>query len=224
MAVNTQRIAPVGLNAKQPAWTGLAQLLAPISKDSRRTHLRAGTAPVLAQWRTLGRVSKRFRLLVLYFERNKANIRRRFFEAYSMLDDFVGNSEIIERLRALSDDAQTVQRELSRALTSAHDHRKAGGFAAADATATFWSETEQFFRVWLDAVVAVDSESDEGWERSHAIQRDMEQTLRKAAVAIFDAHIALSEFDPRKQKRIAEARQKLLAALWSKPNVTEVRT
>lgn len=223
LAVNSVRIAPIRLNAQRPAWTGLAQLLAPISKDPRRTHPRAGTAPVLAQWRTLGRASKRLRLLVLDFDRDKANIRRRFFEAYSILDDFVGKSDVVERLRALSDDAQTVQRALDKALTRAHDDRKGGGFAAADATAKFWSETERFFGAWLDAVVAIDGESDEGWERAQAVQRDMEQTLRRAAVAIFDTHAALSEFDPRKQERIAKARRGLRSALWPKPKTTEVR-
>jgi CRISPR type I-E-associated protein CasA/Cse1 len=221
LAANSQGIGAIRLNAERPAWTGLAQLLAPLSKAKSRNHPLEGPAPVLTQWKNLGNKKKRPRLLVLDFERDKANVKRRFFEAFPLTDDLLHNKETVERLHALVEDAQTVERSLVHALTRAHDSQKRGGFALADARSSFWSASEAPFHAWLAAVVAVDEGSDGGEAEVERLRRVMAEALRKTASSIFDAHAALSELDPRKQKRIAQARYRLHAELWPRPRPTE---
>lgn len=218
LAVNSQGIAAIRLNAERPAWTGLAQLLDPISKERKGkvAHPLEGPAPVLTQWKTLGQRNKRPRLLVLDFDRDKANVKRRFFEAFPLTDDLLGKRETIDRLRTLVADAQTVERALVHALIRAHDGQKRGGFAMADAQASFWSASEAPFFAWLDAV----GEDDGGEAGEALVERAggaMSQALRKTASAIFDAHVALSDLDPRKQARIAKARRRLHGELWPRP-------
>jgi CRISPR type I-E-associated protein CasA/Cse1 len=221
LAVNSQGIGAIRLNADRPAWTGLAQLLAPLAKaKSKTSHPLEGPAPVLTQWRRLGYKTKQPRLLVLDFERDKANVKRRFFEAFSLTSDLFGNPETVERLRLLVDDAQVVERALVQALTRAHDSQKRGGLALADARSSFWSASEAPFLSWLAAVVAVDEGSGIGEENAERLERDMRDSLRATASSIFDAHVALSEFDPRKQGRIAKARRRLRAELWTRPKAT----
>lgn len=216
LAVNSQGIGAVRLSAERPTWTGLANLIAPLSKKSKVTHRLEGPAPVLTQWKNLGR-AKQLRLLVLDFDRDKANVKRRFFEAFRLTDDLIGTKDAVDRLRAVVDDAQDVERALMYALSRAHDSQKRGGFALADARSAFWSASEAPFHSWLAAVVAVDEGSDGGEAQIARLGRDMEQILRKTATSIFDAHAAMSELDPRKQRRIAEARRRLHAELWPRP-------
>jgi CRISPR type I-E-associated protein CasA/Cse1 len=225
LAVNSQGIGAIRLNAERPAWTGLAQLLAPLSKaKTKKEHPLEGPAPVLTQWKSFGYRSKRPKLLVLDFDRDKANVRRRFFEAFPLTDDLIGNQAAVERLRLLVEDAQTVERTLVYALTRAHDGQKRGGFALADAQASFWSASEAPFLAWLGALVKVDEDSDAGEEEASRLAKTMNEALRRTASAIFDAHTALSEGDPRKQERIAKARRRLHGDLWPRlkptaPNV-----
>jgi hypothetical protein len=218
LAVNSQGIAAIRLNTKRPAWTGLAQLLAPLSKaKGKPVHPLEGPAPVLRQWKALGSRSKPWRLLLLDFDRDKANVKRRFFEAFPLTDDLVGHPETVDRLRLLVTDAQEIEQALVHALTRAHDRLKRGGFALADARAAFWSASETPFLTWLAAVVASDERTAEGEEQASRAERDMRTALRRTAVSIFDAHVALSELDPRKQERIARARRRLNADLWPRP-------
>jgi hypothetical protein len=220
LALNSQGIGAIRLNAERPAWTGLAQLLAPLSKAKSKVHPLEGPAPVLTQWKNLGNKTKRLRLLVLDFDRDKANVKRRFFEAFPLTGDLFENTGAVDRLRALVDDAQAIERALVHALTRAHDSQKRGGFALADARSSFWSASEAPFLSWLAAVVAVDEGSASGEEAAARLERDMRETLRRTASSIFDAHTALSEFDPRKQERIAKARRRLRAELWPRPKPT----
>lgn len=221
LALNSQGIGAIRLNAERPAWTGLAQLLAPLSKaKSKASHPLEGPAPVLTQWKTLGHKTKRPRLLVLDFDRDKANVKRRFFEVFPLTDSLLGNKDAVERLRMLVDDAQTVERALVQALTRAHDSQKRGGLALADARSSFWSASEAPFLAWLAAVIAVDEGSEGGEAEAERLLSAMKEALRRTASSIFDAHAALSELDPRKQERIAKARRRLHAELWSRPKPT----
>jgi CRISPR type I-E-associated protein CasA/Cse1 len=217
LAVNSQGIGAIRLNAERPAWTGLAQLLAPLAKEKRPTHPLEGPAPVLKQWKTLNFKVKRPRLLVLDFDRDKANVKRRFFEAFPLTDDLLGNPDAIARLRELAGDAQEVASALLQALIRAHDSQKRGGFALADARTSFWTASEVPFLTWLQAIVEVDEGSDAGEQKAQRAESDMREALRKTALSIFDAHAALSEFDPRKQERIARQRRRLRAELWPRP-------
>lgn len=218
LAVNSQGIAAVRLSAERPAWTGLAQLLDPVSKGKSKTqHLREGPAPVLQQWKTLHTKTKRPRLLILDFDRDKANVKRRFFESFPLTEAVIGGREVIDRLRALVDDAQEVRFSLVKALTKAHDDRKQGGFALADAETTFWTSTEAPFLDWLATVTAVGTWSDEAEEAVEVARRTMRGAMRRTALNIFDAHVSLSEFDARKQARVAIARRNLNRALYPKP-------
>ncbi|CAN5192593.1 hypothetical protein BH09MYX1_BH09MYX1_46310 [soil metagenome] len=216
LAMNSQGIGAVRLNAARPAWTGLAQLLRPLSKDSKKSHPRQGPAPVLEQWKKLGLKAKSPRLLVLDFDRDKANVRRRFFEAFPLTEHLLGNADAIERLRLLVTDAQDVRFALVRALTSAHDDRKQGGLALADAETAFWTASEAPFFDWLDEVVADDG-TDAGGLRIDAARQTMTGGLRRVALAMFDEHVSISEFDPRKQARVANARRSLTRTLYPKP-------
>lgn len=217
LAVNSQGIAAIRLSAERPAWTGLAQLLDPLSKaKAKRNHPCEGPAPVLQQWKTLGLKSKRPRLIVLDFDRDKANVKRRFFEAFPLSHQLLANTDVVEQLRTLVDDAQDVERVLVRALMSAHDDRKQGGLALADAKTSFWTASEAPFLDWLAQVVAVDEWNDDSERRVNEARHLMEVALRKTARAIFDVHVTTSEFDPRKQERVAKARRGLGRALFPK--------
>lgn len=221
LAVNSQGIGAIRLNAERPAWTGLAQLLAPLSKGkSKVSHPLEGPAPVLRQWKNLGNNMKRLRLLVLDFDRDKANVKRRFFEAFPLTSDLLGNTDAVERLRSLVDDAQGIERSLVQALIRAHDGQKRGGFALSDARTSYWRASEAPFLSWLAAVVALDEGREGGEEEAARLEHAMRETLKKTASSIFDAHTALSEFDPRKQERIAKARRRLHGELWPKPKPT----
>ncbi|HEX9640775.1 MAG TPA: type I-E CRISPR-associated protein Cse1/CasA [Candidatus Krumholzibacteria bacterium] len=213
LAVNSQGIGAIRLNAERPAWTGLAQLLNPISKVKGATqHPREGPAPVLQQWKTLKTKTKRPRLLVLDFVRDKANVKRRFFEAFPLTDQLLGNPNTVERLRALIDDAQSVRLLLVKALTRAHDDRKQGGLALADAETSYWTASEAPFLDWLAAVTA--TATGEVESRVDQARQSTQTALRRTALAIFDAHVAISEFDPRKQELVAKARRTLINALY----------
>ncbi|MEI8256954.1 MAG: type I-E CRISPR-associated protein Cse1/CasA, partial [Deltaproteobacteria bacterium] len=215
LAVNSQGIAAIRLNTRRPAWTGLAQLLAPLSKEKGRpAHPLEGPAPVLRQWKTLGKGTKAWRLLVLDFDRDKANIRRRFFEAFPLTDDLATKQEAIERLRLLVTDAQTVEQALVHGLRRAHDGKKRGGFALADAQTAFWSASDAPFLTWLAVATSADQDTDAGEGRANSAQHDMAKALRRTAESIFDAHVALSDLDPGKQERIAKARKHFHDELW----------
>jgi CRISPR type I-E-associated protein CasA/Cse1 len=215
LAVNSQGIAAIRLNAERPAWTGLAQLLDPISKSKTKiAHPLEGPAPVLAQWKSLNQKLK-VRLLVLDFDRDKANVRRRFFEAFPLTDDFF-KTDTLEHLRLLVADTQDVEFALRKALTRAHDDRKQGGLALADAQASFWARSESPFLTWLDSVVRANQDTNAGWEQIQSARAAMMATLHRTAISIFDAHVELSEFDPRKQQRVAKARRGLGDALRPK--------
>lgn len=220
LAVNSMGIGAIRLNAHRPAWTGLAQLLSPISRDKKTEHPSAGPAPVLRQWKSLARRTKRPRLLVLDFDRDKANVKRRFFEAFPLTDHFLGNVNVIDSLRALVDDAQDVRSSLVKAVTSAHDDRKLGGLALADAETAYWTASEAPFFDWLAVVTAIDTWDDVSDALVEKSRQAMHVALRKTAVAIFNSHVDLSEFDPRKQARVAKARRALTNALYPKPRTT----
>jgi hypothetical protein len=118
-------------------------------------------------------------------------------------------------------DAQDVQRSLERALVRAHDDRKQGGLALADAQATFWALSESPFLQWLSVSTRgnVEEESDE--QKIQQAHLEMFSQIRSTAMNLFDSHISISEFDPRKQKRIAEARSQLLGALFTKARLSD---
>ena len=215
LAVNSQGIAAIRLSADRPAWTGLAQLLNPLSKAKvRKEHPREGPALVLQQWKTLQTKTKRPRLLVLDFDRDKANVKRRFFEAFPLTEHLLGNSDVVEHMRTLVDDAQEVRFSLVRALTAAHDDRKQGGLALADAETSFWTASEMPFLDWLSSVTAVDTWNDEADARVELARQTMHAALRRTALALFNAHVSVSEFDPRKQARVAKARRSLTKTLY----------
>jgi CRISPR type I-E-associated protein CasA/Cse1 len=218
LAVNSQGIGAIRLSAERPAWTGLAQLLAPLSKvKGRKEHPLEGPAPVVRQWKDLGFRTKRARLIILDFDRDKANVKRRFFEAFPLSDDLVGNKNVLERLRSLIDDAQEIERSLHYALVRAHDDHKRGGLALADARTAYWGATEAPFLEWLSALLALDESTDVGEVAASRLETRMREALRRRAAALFDEHAALSELDPRKQKRVAKARRRLRAELWPRP-------
>jgi hypothetical protein len=157
---------------------------------------------------------KRPRLLVLDFDRDKANVKRRFFEAFPLTENLLGRPEIVERLRSLVDDAQDVRLSLVRALTKAHDDRKQGGLALADAETSFWWASEGPFLDWLSTVTEFDGGNDEADARVDDARENMEGSLRRTALSLFDAHVSMSEFDPRKQARVAKARRSLIKRLY----------
>ena len=45
----------------------------------------------------------------------------------------------------------------------------------------------------------------------------MHAALRRTALTLFNAHVTISEFDPRKQARMAKARRSLINALYPRP-------
>ena len=218
LAVNSQGIAPIRLSADQPAWTGLAQLLHPVSKNkAKKDHTREGPAPVLQQWKTLGWRGTRVipRLIVLDYDRDKANVKRRFFEAYPLSNLLVSSPALLELMRALIDDAQTVQRRLAKALISAHDDQRRGGFALREAETSFWRDSEPTFLRWLGGTSTSDEWTDEAAERAQANGAEMRSLIRRSALGIFDEHVEMSEFDPTKAARIAKARRSLRRDLYS---------
>jgi hypothetical protein len=216
LAVNSQGIGAIRLNAERPAWTGLAQLLDPVSRDrTKAAHPLEGPAPVVSQWRALAFRGERLRLLVLDFDRDKANVKRRFFEAFPLTAD-LGSRETVDLIRALVVETQRIAGELDKALTRAHDDRKAGGFALADARASFWGGTEAHFVDWLNVVTKVDRDTDAGEARFQSAAEEVVIALKRKAKSIFDTHVEPSEFDPRKQERIAKQRRALQIALYQK--------
>ena len=219
LAVNSQGIAAIRLSADRPAWTGLAQLLSPLSKAKvKKEHPREGPALVLEQWKTLETKTKRPRLLVLDFDRDKANVRGRFFEAFPLTDHLLGNPDVVGHLRALIDDAQNVRFSLVKALIGAHDDRKQGGLALADAEASFWTASEAPFLDWLAAVTAVEIWNDEADAHVEQVRQTMHTAMRRTALTLFNAHVSLSEFDTRKQARVAKSRRSLTNALYPRAN------
>lgn len=218
LAVNSQGIAAIRLSAGQPAWTGLAQLLHPLSKSkAKKEHPNEGPAPVLQQWKTLAwRDSKTTpRLILLYFERDKANVKRRFFESYPLTDILTGNTDMLELLRSLVDDAQLIQRRLEKALASAHDDQRRGGFSLREAETSFWRDSEPAFHRWLAETSSVAEWTDDTAHHAQQMAADMKANLRRSALSIFDAHVEFSEFDPAKAGRIAKARRSLKNDLYN---------
>jgi CRISPR type I-E-associated protein CasA/Cse1 len=218
MALNSQGLAVIRLSTERPSWTGLANLLAPLSKQAnKKEHPLQGPALVVQQWKALVGFTKKerlLRLLILDFDRDKANVRRRFFEGFSLSQDVLGNESAIERLRDLAGDARDVDFELSKAIKKAHDGREGsrGGFALPDARASFWSTTETNFSIALKLIVQADELNENAMLEN---LRSTKRGLRKMALKIFDDHVAASEFDARKQERIALARRGLVNRLFS---------
>lgn len=140
------------------------------------------------------------------------------FEAFPLTDHLLGNPDVVDHLRALVDDAQNVRFFLVRALTGAHDDRKQGGFALADAEASFWTASEAPFLDWLAGVTAVETWNDEADARVEQARQTMHTAIRRTALTLFNAHVSLSEFDPRKQARVAKARRSLTNALYPRAN------
>ena len=218
--VNSQGIGAVRLNAERPAWTGLAQLLDPVSKGQRaKTHPLEGPAPVVAQWKSLGVRPKRASMLVIDFDRDKANVKRRFFEGFPLTEGLVEDHDVVERLRELVDDAQGVERALVRALERAHSTQKRGGLALGDARSELWTGTEAPMLEWLDAVSSLDRDTASGEGAAGLLEKEMRETLRQRAQNIFNAHAQMSEMDPRMQPRIAKARRWLRSELWPRPTI-----
>jgi len=218
MVMKWKGIAAVRLNTRRPAWTGLAQLLAPLStRKVTIAHQLEGPAPVLGQWKDLNIRHRTLRLIVLDFERNKANVKRRFFEAFPLSTGLVDNGEHLALVRALTAETEEIAYALTKALTRAHDDRKLGGLALADAQSSFWTTSEAPFLDWLAEVVNADGETDAEWAQLQQSRTLVLNSLRRTAISLFNAHAALSEFDPRKQERVAKARRSLLKALWQKP-------
>lgn len=221
MAKNSQGLGAIRLKAEQPAWTGLAQLLDPISRETakkraKERHPLEGPARVLQQWKSLSHKMRWMRLLILDFDRDKANIRRRFFEGFQLTDDFLENQDTIEALRALVDDAQQVERTLLSALAEARADRATGGLAQEDARTAYWAASEPRFLDWLDSTGSAMARSDASSDLEiHAARERMLSELRSLAKEIFDRHVSTSEFDPRKQERVAVARRRLRKKLSS---------
>lgn len=220
MAVNSQGIAPIRLRADRPVWTGLAQLLQPLSRQGRKTvaHPRVGPAPVLVQWRLLPGRRKTPRMLVLDFNRDKANIKGRFFESYPLSDALVSKPNTVERMRLLIEDSESVAFTLGKELDRAHDDRGRGGFARPDALAAFWGSTEQPFVAWLSAMLKSEGDGVPDEAAVEASEVKMREALRRTAMQLFDTHAEFSEFDPRKQQQIAKARRRMRQRLW--PSLT----
>lgn len=221
LAVNSAGIGAIRLNAERPAWTGLAQLLSPISRGARpRSHPNEGPAPVLQQWLTLTGRTKRPKLIVLDFDRDKANVRRRFFESIPLSDALLKNKEVLEQLRALIRSAEDVQRALVGALKSAHDSQKRGGLAMVDAVSAYWTATEPPFLDWLVLVSGADEWSDEADAHAQAARAQAHRAFCRSAIEVFNAHVEMSEFDLRKQTLVAKARKRLLRELFPRPTST----
>ena len=219
LVINSNGIGAVRLTSRRPAWTELAQLLSPLTHDRRGIkHPREGPAPVLRQWKALPSKTKCPRLIVLDFARHHAQIDHRFFEAFPLTDQLLGNTTVIEKLRELVDDAQDVRHSLIKALVKAHDDHKQGGLALGDAEAAFWTASEEPFFDWLAAVTTVDTWNDAADAHAEGARKKMEAALRRTALSLFNAHVGLSEFDTRKQERIAKARRALVNALYPKPD------
>ncbi|MCE9574550.1 MAG: type I-E CRISPR-associated protein Cse1/CasA [Deltaproteobacteria bacterium] len=226
LAVNSQGIGAIRLSAEQPAWTGLAQLLQPVSKGkTKKEHPSEGPALVLQQWKTLGWRGARSvpRLIVLDFDRDKANVKRRFFESYPLSNILVSNPELLELMRAIVDDAQAVQRRLAKALVVAHDDQRRGGFALREAETSFWRDSEPAFFAWLASAASLDAWTDEAALRVQTLAAAMKAHVRRAALGIFDAHVEISEFDPAKAKRIAAQRRALRSDLYPSTQASPAR-
>jgi CRISPR type I-E-associated protein CasA/Cse1 len=218
LAINSQGIAAIRLNAEQPAWTGLAQLLHPVSKHkAKKEHPSEGPAPVLQQWKTLGwrGTEATPRLIVLDFERDKAIVKRRFFEFYPLTNTLLASTDLLELLRSLVDDAQQVQRRLNKALVSAHDDQRRGGFSLREAETSFWRDSEPAFHRWLAGTASFAEWTDAAACHVQEMSAGMKANIRRSAVSIFDAHVEISEFDPAKAGRIAKARRSLKADLYN---------
>jgi hypothetical protein len=129
----------------------------------------------------------------------------------------VGGTDVLGHVRALVSDAEQVEDALEKWLIRAHDDRKTGGLGLADAVSEYWTASENPFWTWLGIVMDADLTTDVGWQRIEAERGAMVDALRRTALAIFNAHVELSEFDPRKQKRVAEARRGLRKSLWPAP-------
>jgi CRISPR type I-E-associated protein CasA/Cse1 len=209
MAVNSQGIAPVRLHAERPAWTGLAQLLAPLSKaKTKAAHLLEGPALVIRQWKELSIRTRHPRLLILDFDRDKANVKRRFFESFPLTHD-LQERETVEHIRSLANEVQEVERSLIKALIRAHDDRRTGGFALPDARTAFWNETEAPFHEWLDSIRKELGDEDAAALRRERATIAMLGTVRRVAAQLFDDHVEPTEFDLRKQELVARARRQL---------------
>ena len=106
------------------------------------------------------------------------------------------------------------------------------GLALADAETSFWTASEPSFLDWLATVTAVDTWTDEADALVEAARQTMHMAVRRAAQALFDAHVSLFEFDPRKQELVAIARRRLIRNLYPNtataslavPSVAEVTT
>jgi len=118
-------------------------------------------------------------------------------------------------MRSLIDHAQSVQRRLAKALISAHDDQRRGGFALREAETSFWRDSEPTFHRWLAGTAALDEWTDEAAHRAQTMGADMNASIRRSALNIFDAHVEISEFDPAKAARIATARRSLRNDLYS---------
>jgi CRISPR type I-E-associated protein CasA/Cse1 len=198
MFVNSIGLGPVHLDAERPAWTGLAQLLTPVSrakgKQPRVQHPRAGAAPVVQQWRTLRPETRaEAHLIVLDYERDKAVVRRRFFESYRLAD--LGDAAAVARIRARLDQAQDIERLLTWALSRASDKK----LDISSARTAFWMETEADFLEWLYAGAP---EVEEAPER-----------LRSLARRVFDREAQALE-RPSTYKDLVGARRWLTYQLW----------
>ncbi|MFZ5889556.1 MAG: type I-E CRISPR-associated protein Cse1/CasA [Myxococcota bacterium] len=216
LALNTQGIGAIRLCADRPIWTELAQLLRPVSQATskgKKIHPAEGPALVLQQWRALRRRDGSAKLIILDFERDKANVRARFFESTLANEQLLGNDEAIEKLRAVTEDAIDVLRSLTKALARARGERKTEGTSLADARAAFWCQIELPFFEWLG--VLTQSQGRNGSPPTHAddAERALRTTMRSTALRIFDAHAALAEFDSRKQRAVAIARRLLIGVL-----------
>jgi hypothetical protein len=152
-------------------------------------------------------------LLVLDFDRDKANVKRRFFEGFPLTERLMADKETVEAIRDLARDAQDVRQALVKSLTRAHDTRKHGGLALADAESAYWGATEEPFLHWLEKVAVASDASDNELAEARA---GMGRAIRRSALAIFDEHVSLSEFDPRKAEQVAGARRTLRRALYPK--------
>jgi len=136
-------------------------------------------------------------------------VKGRFSESFPLLQ----RPETLARLRALVSDAQAVEQSLTQALMLAHNRRKQGGLAYVDAQKGFWSSSEAPFWRWLQMVTSAAEPSAESVAEVEHADRDMRARLRQTAFENFDAHVALSEFEPRKAERVARARRYLMQSL-----------
>ena len=107
-------------------------------------------------------------------------MKARFFEAFPLTNQLLDDS-VVERLRELVNDAQDVRASLVKWLIRAHDDRKQGGLALADAESSFWTASEAPFLDWLDRVVAVDERNDEAESRVEQARHAMHVALRRTA-------------------------------------------